>query len=52
MCLTGGGILLKANDEMILREIAGQHILVPVGSAAVDVKDYNQYTGTYPCQFL
>ena len=26
---------MKANDEMILREIAGQHILVPVGSAAV-----------------
>lgn len=26
---------LKANKEMVLREIAGEHILVPTGSAAM-----------------
>lgn len=29
---------MKVNDQFILRTIAGEHILIPVGEAAISVK--------------
>ena len=29
---------MKANDQFILRTIAGEHLLIPVGEAALSVK--------------
>ena len=38
MSIYSGVILLKASQEMLLREVAGEYLLIPIGKATRTVK--------------